>query len=180
MTKATCSISSLGLLVLLLAFAGCDHQAIESGDTIQRDGQPDVMYVEKGDSEMEQARQKARETVDQFIKALDSPTPSQSHFAIKVPIEENDLVEHMWLNPVRHDAGRFFGVLNNNPVMITTVKAGDQVEASTDEISDWRYIEDGKLVGGYSIRLMHSRLSEAEREAFDQQSPYKIESSPFD
>ncbi|WP_166822195.1 YegJ family protein [Thalassoroseus pseudoceratinae] len=157
-----------------LASTGCEETNIESGDTIERDGQPDVVYVEKGDPEMEQARDEARSTVDQFVSALESPKPSQSNFSVKVPVEEDGLVEHMWLTPVQFENGRFAGILNNEPVQITKVSVGDRVEAAADEISDWMYVDDGFLVGGYSRRLMRSRLTEEERKQLDQHMPYKI------
>jgi uncharacterized protein YegJ (DUF2314 family) len=44
-----------------------------------------------------------------------------------------------------------------------------------ERISDWMYVHEGRLVGGYTIRVMRDRLSPAERLRFDQGLPFKIE-----
>jgi uncharacterized protein YegJ (DUF2314 family) len=46
---------------------------------------------------------------------------------------------------------------------------------SKSEISDWFYIDNGKLVGGYTIRVLYSRMSPEEKKDFNEHAGMKIE-----
>ena len=52
---------------------------------------------------------------------------------------------------------------------------GDELHAPVDQISDWMYVEDGKLVGGYTLRVVRDSLTEEQQAAFDSNLPFKIE-----
>jgi len=36
---------------------------------------------------------------------------------------------------------------------------GDRVSVDPDEISDWAFVQSGRLIGGYTIRVLYSELS---------------------
>ncbi len=81
----------------------------------------------------------------------------------------------MWLNDVTYDGKKFHGVVNNDPNLVKNVKIGDKASVEPGKISDWMYIENGKLVGGYSVRVLRDGLSPAEKAEFDRSVPFKIE-----
>ena len=168
----------LGLATTLLAtalLAGCGGGDRKPGDTVEREGEPPVSYVADDDAKMLAAIEKARSTVDRFIAALDDPKPAQSFFSVKIPVKDGDHVEHMWITPVRYENDRFFGVINNEPDMVETVEIGDEVDVAKDEISDWMFVEDGKLMGGYTLRVLRDGSSAEDREAFDRSVPFTID-----
>jgi len=49
-----------------------------------------------------------------------------------------------------------------------------RVEFEPSYISDWMYIDDGYLVGGYTTRVIRDRMTPEEREAHDAEAPYKF------
>jgi uncharacterized protein YegJ (DUF2314 family) len=154
--------------------AGCSGDR-DSGGTVKRPGQPPVTHVEDDDPKMLAAIDQARATADDFIRALNAPRTSQSDFSVKLPIKDGEEVEHMWITPVRHLNGRFVGAINNEPVSVRTVKMGDEVQVAKDEISDCMYIDDGKLVGGFTLRVLRDNLPENERQEFDRTVPFTVD-----
>ena len=170
---------SFGLATTLLAtalFAGCGGGgARKPGDTVRRAGRPAIVIVEDDDPEMLAGIEEARSTVDRFITALESRKGSQSAFAVKVAIPDGDDAEHMWVRPVRYEAGRFFGRIGNDPDGVDTVEIGDAIDVPKDEISDWMYVENRKLMGGYTIRVLRDHMSEKEREELDRSVPFTID-----
>ncbi len=168
-----------GILTLVIAIVGsigCENSHdFDRVEQIERDGQPSVAKVDDDDAGMNAAIEKARSTVDEFISSLENPGPTQIGFSVKVRIEEGEAGEHMWILPVRHLDGKFFGTINNKPVKVTTVKIGDEVEVAKDQISDWMYIENQKLIGGYTFRALRDRLSGIERDRFDRNMPFQID-----
>jgi uncharacterized protein YegJ (DUF2314 family) len=151
-----------------------------SGEIYRRKEQRDkvqaekVFYVSGKDPEMNKAIQTARNTVNTFIAALNAPAPGQDRFSVKKPFKEGSKVEHMWLSNVSFKGGQFSGLVENEPVKVNNVTYGQAATAAQNEISDWYYIDNGKLVGGYTIRVLYSRMSPAEKKDFDAHMNFKL------
>jgi uncharacterized protein YegJ (DUF2314 family) len=88
---------------------------------------------------------------------------------------DGDKTEYMWLTPVNFDGNNFTGTLGNEPERVKNVKVGQKFSIAPSKISDWMYIENGKLVGGYTLRVMRDTLSPAERADFDKSVPFSID-----
>ena len=82
--------------------------------------------------------------------------------------------EHIWLAGVHFNGNRFVGVVDNRPSYISGLKIGDRASVNPDEVIDWSYVEDGRLVGGYTIRVLYSELTPAEREDFEKKADFHI------
>ncbi|WP_020471816.1 YegJ family protein [Zavarzinella formosa] len=134
-----------------------------------------VTFVDSNDPKMNAAITKARASVNSFITALKSPKSGQSAFSIKMAFTEGDDSEQIWLTPVSYDGKNFQGTVNNTPVKVKKVRMGQKVTVSPSEISDWMYVENGKLVGGETLRVLRDGLTPAERKDFDKGMPFKIE-----
>jgi uncharacterized protein YegJ (DUF2314 family) len=161
-------------LIASLTMPACDSRK-HSDTIVRREGQPDYVKVPDNDPEMDKAVQTARDSVDTFIAALKAPTPGQSGFSVKKPFEEGGKFEHIWLSNASFDGTQFSGHVDNVPVDMKNVKLGEPATAAKSEISDWFYIENGKLVGGYTIRVLYHRMSPDERKVFDTNGVFKIE-----
>jgi uncharacterized protein YegJ (DUF2314 family) len=165
----------LGLTLVILAVSGCRREDRPRARIVERRGAPDVVYVDDNDPTMSSAIQRARSTVGQFIQALGKPKPSQSSFSVKVTIRDGDSKEYMWLIPVDYDAGRFSGTIDNQPDKVKTIKLGDKITVKKEEICDWMYVDDGKLVGGYTIRALRDLVPANKRLEYDRSVPFTID-----
>jgi len=83
-------------LLISFLFTSCENK---SGVTkTERVGQPLIISLPKGDSEMKVAIEKAQETLPHFNKALTSENPELSSFALKVRFKTLDSsYEHIWI-----------------------------------------------------------------------------------
>jgi uncharacterized protein YegJ (DUF2314 family) len=52
---------------------------------------------------------------------------------------------------------------------------GQKVSVEPAKISDWMFVEDRKLVGGYTIRVLRDSVPASERAEFDKSVPFVIE-----
>lgn len=134
-----------------------------------------VIYVADDDPRMNAAIKTARSTSGTMISALMSPKPGQSSFSVKVAFSDGGEVEHMWLSPVRFDGTNFQGEVNNDPEKVQAVKIGQMVTIAPEKISDWMYVEKGKLIGGHTLRVLRDAMSPAERADFDKNMPFVVE-----
>jgi uncharacterized protein YegJ (DUF2314 family) len=128
-----------------------------------------------GDPELETAIQQARDTLDLFIEKIGTPHPGRTQVAVKVRfILPNEPPQDIWVDEVTYNDGSFRGTMGDDiPSLRLTV--GDRITVSRDEIVDWAIVEEGKLAGGYTIRLAVQRMSPEERERFLETLPYSIE-----
>jgi len=145
------------------------------GDRLVRRGQADVIIVDDDHEPINRAIQQARATVNQFISALNSPTPAQKSFSVKMLVTDGTHGEHIWVAPVRHEQGKFVGQINNTPDRVRGVKIGDEISTPQSEISDWMYVDGNRLMGGFTIRVLRDGLSDAEKRQFDRSMPFRIE-----
>lgn len=114
----------------------------------------DIVQVADDDPVMTKAIADARASVSDFIAVLESPQPGRQGMAVKVKFEEGDVSEHIWLSQVTHADGVFTGTIDNVPEGISSVAYGDRHEVPAEEVTDWMYLENGKLKGGYTIRAL--------------------------
>jgi uncharacterized protein YegJ (DUF2314 family) len=160
--KAVLYIIALANAIFLLA--SCSRNA-NSDDP--------VTAVDSNDKEMNGAIDHAKETVQRFITALQSPAATQSSFSVKKKFTQGEKVEYFWLTDVTFDGQNFHGKVDNDAEMVTNVKIGDDASVGKNEISDWMFIENGKLAGGYTLRVLYSRMPQKEKEDFLKNVPFK-------
>lgn len=156
---------SLGIVLAFVALAGCG----------KKPNPVPVTQVADDDPAMTAAIEKARATVNTFLAAHKSPKAGQAGFSIKMPFVDGEHTEHMWLTPVTFDGKKFHGVVNNEPEKLKNVKIGDKASIEPAKISDWMFIENKKLVGGYTLRALRAAMPPAERAAMDKGLPFVIE-----
>ncbi|MEO6788313.1 MAG: DUF2314 domain-containing protein, partial [Chthoniobacteraceae bacterium] len=140
------------LLIGPLLIAGCAAQRVEHplARELRRPGvQPEIFRIGDKDAQMRRAVREARRTVGVFIAAIKSPAKGQHDFEVKKPFIKDGEVEHLWLSGVEFSGNRFHGRVDNRPAMIKGLKYGDRVSVNPGEISDWAFVDNGKLVGGY-------------------------------
>lgn len=151
--------------VVTLAVAGCGKK-----HPVDK-----VAMVSDDDPRMNAAMDKARSTVNAFIAALKSPKPGQTAFSVKMAFTDGASTEYMWLAPVSFDGTNFQGTINNEPEKVKTVKLGQKATVAPAKISDWMYVENRKLVGGQTLRVLRNALSPAERAEFDKGVPFTVD-----
>lgn len=136
--------------------------------------EPESFDIKNNHARMHRAVLQARKTVGTFITALQHPSPSQQDFEVKKAFRQGNEVEHIWLSDVRFVGNRFQGRVDNTPTKILGLKVGDLVSVNPDEITDWVFIDSGKLVGGYTIRAHYEELSPEQKKQFDQLADFHI------
>lgn len=124
-----------------------------------RSGEPDVFGIESDDDKMNWAIEKAQLTLDYFIASLSDTTFSGRYVSAKVKIKDGESVEHIWLtNPEFDIEGNLFGVIGNVPLNISNVHLGQRVGVELSQITDWMIVDQGRLIGGYTIRAIRDKI----------------------
>jgi uncharacterized protein YegJ (DUF2314 family) len=154
--------------------ARADHALAR--EDLQPGVEPQVFNVGQHNVAMKRAVHQARRTVGVFLQALAHPAANQYDFEVKKPFRQGDVVEHLWLSNVTFSGNRFHGYIDNKPQTIKGIKMGDRVSVNPNEISDWAYVEDGRLVGGYTIRVLYYELPPEGRAALEKEARFRIES----
>jgi uncharacterized protein YegJ (DUF2314 family) len=163
---------------LVLAPANLKAQAANAVAQELKKGnvEPEYFEVPKGHhAAMQLAVREARKTVGKFIAALTHPAAGQEDFEVKKPFIQGNQVEHIWLSDVQLVGNLFQGRIDNQPRKISGLKMGEMVSVKPNEISDWLYIDNGKLVGGYTVRVHYNELSAQQKQEFDRRADFRIE-----
>lgn len=161
--------------------AGCASDEKEVPHAIGRGvsrmpGEANTYTVNDDDMQMEHAVRRARRNVRQFITALQNPPPNTRDFQVKkLFIAPDGTAEHIWLADVHFTGNRFVGVVDNRPNKLPNVKLGSKASVNPDEVTDWSYVENGRLVGGYTIRMLYAEMSDQEKQQFEKQADFRID-----
>ena len=125
-----------------------------------------IIDVPSADAEMNAAIAKARATLPTFWSSFEKPGNGEERFTLKVHFQVDrpggPRVEHIWVDSIESLAsGRLAGRLANDPHDIDG-KSGDRVEFGSEQISDWMFMRNGKIVGGETIRVLLPRMPKAQ------------------
>ena len=127
------------------------------------------------DSELDAAIEQARQSLDDFIAKITTPHPDRTFIAVKVrftPPDESP--QDIWVDEVTYTDGVLRGNMGDD-IPLLRLEAGEKIKINDEDIVDWMIFEDGKLIGGYTIRLAVKRMSPEEREQFLETLDYAIE-----
>ncbi|GGG51901.1 DUF2314 domain-containing protein [Epilithonimonas arachidiradicis] len=136
-------------------------------DRIERGEEPMIFSLSEDDKEMNSAIELANKTLEDFDKAL--KFSENEKFALKIRYDVDDKSEHIWAVNIEKIDDDYFGIIDNLPNSVTDIKLTDKVKIDKDKISDWMFSKKGKLVGGFTIRVIRNRMSELEKEKFDKE-----------
>lgn len=166
------------LIILTICF-GCNYnqtKAKTDKDKLGLDTTAGIYSVTEEDSAMNSAINKAKSTIAEFDEALKSNNSSYSSFAIKKRYNTtNDGGEHMWIAEIKIINGNYKGIVNNDAEETTEVKYGDTVTVHKDEITDWMYLDNNVLRGGYTIRAIRNLMSREDRLMMDKDLGFRID-----
>jgi uncharacterized protein YegJ (DUF2314 family) len=133
-----------------------------------------VIPVRADDPEMLAAINSARQSVAQFIDAFSHPKPGQRAFLLKMPFSKGSAVEYLWIADLDFRGETPMGTVADAPSKVD-LKFMQRVQIDITKLSDWMYIDNGKLVGGFTTRVLRKRMSSSERKEMDAQCGFTID-----
>ena len=117
----------------------------------------DVQSYGEDDPVLAAACREARSRVQTFLDALKSPK-ADYRYLVKVRVQADGHVEHMWLEPVSFDGTLLSGPIANEPLKITSIKMGSTAKEKPEEISDWVILDAAGEIssGGFTQKAMEA------------------------
>ena len=127
------------------------------------------------DAEMEAAFQQARATLDSFIQKISMSYPDRTLVAVKVRfVLPDSSSQDIWVDQISYQDGSFHGTMGDD-IPSLKLSVDDKITIARKDIVDWMIVENGKLIGGYTIRLAFQRMSPEQKERFLETVHYTID-----
>jgi uncharacterized protein YegJ (DUF2314 family) len=167
--RVTQNLAVLALGVCLAGLVSCGQK--EPPAT----GADSTVPVATEDAEMNGAISNAQASLTNFIAAFQAPRTNQNYFLIKGKFNEGKTVEHIWVADLTFSGQAFKGVIANQPESIHSLQFKQPVAVPLPEVSDWMFVQDGKLMGAYTSRVLRNRMTEQQRHELDASLPYKYD-----
>lgn len=119
------------------------------------------------DEEIEKITKEARRNALQFYERLRNPQVGDSGFAVAITlpfsIESNNGIETIWLKDIQLEGDSGKGRIIDQPRYLDSVNSGDIFQFNPLEITDWRYLNNGELVGGELLKAVFRRMTPRQR-----------------
>ena len=127
------------------------------------------------DPELDVVIQQARDSLDMFVELIATPHADRTFVAVKVRFyPPGESPQDIWVDGVTYTDGVFRGNMGDD-IPALKLELGKKITVDQKDVIDWMIVQDGKLIGGYTIRLAVKRMSPDERERFLQTLDYSIE-----
>jgi uncharacterized protein YegJ (DUF2314 family) len=146
-----------------------------AGRAAKAPGHPGYAQVSDDDKQMDRAVENAQKSLGFFMAALHAKKDGDTVFEIKKGFVDGNKVEHLWIREVTYDGKNFHGKIDNRPLEVSNVHLGQGVTLAPQDVTDWMFLKDGKLIGGYTTRVLYARLSPEDKAEFDKRAEFKIE-----
>ncbi|MBV8256077.1 MAG: DUF2314 domain-containing protein [Chitinophaga sp.] len=117
---------------------------------------------------------KALHTIGYFKSSLQQPRLHQHSFAVRVRITDQHHTIEPWLTYPRFENGTINGVISTRS-RSRKYKTGTEIRLPEAAIIDWMMVEDGFLLGGYSIRIGIKNVERYYRKNIYDQLPYQVD-----
>jgi uncharacterized protein YegJ (DUF2314 family) len=121
--------------------------ALESG------GLAPVVGVAPNDPRLLAAVREARRRWPEFVAAFEQRETGQL-FSVKVPVREGKQTEYMWLSVSALEHEMIYGRLDNEPVHMKRLHAGDRLRVPVRDLNDWLFTRGDTLAGGFTIEVL--------------------------
>jgi len=151
--------------------SGCQRSPLDGSNQ----GSSLAVAVPTEDAAIEAASREARASLEGFIGPLSRPSPGQTDFSVKVPVRHGEETDYLWLQQIAFDGSNFSGVLGPDAAGLKGHFPDERVTISSREIADWMFVENEKLVGGFSLRAIRERLSGEARRQFEKSMWFSFE-----
>lgn len=135
--------------------------------------EPAIIEFLDSDQRMNTAIAEASRTLGSFLNTWAKPKANQTNFMLKVRFEADGKVEHIWLADIDLSVFPTQGTVGNE-TSFPGLEFMKRVSFLPDQITDWMYLEDGYMVGGYTIRVIRDGLKSDQIPSFDAGLPFKI------
>jgi uncharacterized protein YegJ (DUF2314 family) len=170
-------ITLLGILSFgITAVPAAEQETAQTaGDETAASSKSGYAKVSDSDKQMDRAVENAQRTLGFFMAALRAKKNGDTVFEIKKGFIDGDKVEHLWIKRVTYDGKNFHGEIDNRPNEVSNVHLGEHVTVAPRDVTDWMFLKDGKLVGGYTTRVLYARLSPEDKAEFDKHAGFKVE-----
>ena len=139
-----------------IAFSS-DNPQIEHNETMTKlFGSEDKISMLKHDDKLEAASERAKTKIPKLKKLFLDGLPLNSHLLIKFPFDNKDGErEWMWVEITKWKADIIDGLLQNEPRLIPTLKAGQKVSKNINDMFDYILFKpDGSQEGNETGKII--------------------------
>ena len=159
--------------ILTIFVLSCNQNQLKIVDGIDKDDK--IYETTSDDVEMNIASKKAVDSIAIFDAAFKSKSKNISFISLKKRFKIEGGSENIWISPINKTEKGYLGTVDNDPIYVKDVKYGDTVLVKANEVSDWMYVENNLLHGGYTLRVAIKHMNPKEKEEFLKSLDYKIE-----
>lgn len=128
------------------------------------------------DPELEKAVRQAQDTLHIFRQAFLVPKPNYTLMSLKIRFANDGEIEDMWTEPMLILDDVYTVRMIEGVTLEQGIHPERLVDVKLPDIVDWMILQkDGKVIGGYTLRLEYERMTPEEQKKYLEITGYKFE-----
>ncbi|HEX2673801.1 MAG TPA: DUF2314 domain-containing protein, partial [Polyangiaceae bacterium] len=148
-------------LTFVIALPGCGERATQRPEPAATSSSQSHAEL-SADPELAHAERNALARLSEFRKALESSPPGTHYFEVQAVVREGVASERLWLNDVHAVTGGFDGVSSAPPRLLRSIRQGQRVRVTNEDVVDWSYYDRDKVQGGETRIVLARQKRNAE------------------
>jgi uncharacterized protein YegJ (DUF2314 family) len=135
---------------------------------IEKAERDEITHMAREEPAMRRAFEKARDTLDVFLREASAPREGTSSYALKVAVSDGRNTEYFWVNRFSNTGSAFVGHLGNEPRMVKRYKFDERFQFDRAQIVDWTYLDmkNKRMIGNFTACALLTREPPAQAEEF--------------
>ena len=119
---------------------------------VQDQSAPALPALDPVSDPMLEAIKRARASIGDFFSAHRVRRARQTNFRIQAIFQDGRRTEQIWLSYLDFNTKPATGIVSTR-TRLKTVPYGKRVPFRPDQMSDWMYLDNGRVVGGFTLNI---------------------------
>lgn len=121
-------------------------------DAFEKMIHPPIIGVDGDDPRIKAAVAEAQQRLPEFFAAFESDMGEG--YSVKAEFRQGENSEFFWVEVTAIEGGVVYGRLGNEPSSLADLHLGDPVKVLATQVNDWLYLQNDKMVGGFSVKVL--------------------------
>ena len=159
-------MSTFARLTLAISTSVLTSLSLHAQTLVEKAERDELRHMAREEPAMRRALERARTTLDNFLKEASVPAEGTSSHALKIAVSDGKNTEYVWVTRFSSNGSTFTGHLGVGSRLVKKYKFDEKIAFDREQIVDWTYIDtkNQRMVGNFTACALLTKDPPAQAE----------------